>query len=189
MKKILMVVGAITLIIVALGAAGVAYAQDATPPDGCLNDGSGTPMGGGRGMRGSGMTGEMGSMAARMGSAGMMSNGTGLLADYMHTAMAEALGLSVDELIAREEAGDTAWDIAAEQGLTFEEFQALMTTARQTAIDQAIADGVISADQGARMFGGQGGRGGMRGGSGTGTGDCTGGGTGHGMHGGRNVQP
>lgn len=184
MKKILMVAGAFALIIAVMGTAGVAYAQNATPPDGCLNDGSGTTlMGGGRGMRGdSAMTTEMSSMA-RMGSAGMMSNGAGLLADYMHTAMAEALGVTVDELLANEAAGGTAWDIASAQGLTFEEFRALMVTARQTAIEQAIADGVISADQGARMFGGQGG---------PGTGECDptqmnpGG---RGMHGGRGTQP
>ena len=162
MKKILMVAGAITLIIVVLGAAGIAYAQGGIPPVGWTNeDGNTMPMmGGGNGMRGlhgnSGITNEMGSMA-RMGGAGM--HGSGPLADYMHAAMAEALGLSVEDLQARIDAGDTAWDIAAEQGLTTEEFQALMATARQTAIDQALADGVITAEQAERMFNGPAGAG------------------------------
>jgi len=141
MKKILMVAGAITLIIVVLGAAGIAYAQGGLPPDGLTNDGScnNMPVGGGRGMHGMYgnsanmpmMTNEAGGMN-RIGGGGMMDGGTGLLSEYMHTAMAEALGLSVEDLLAREAAGETAWDIASEQGLTFEEFQALMATARQT---------------------------------------------------------
>ncbi len=287
MKKILMVAGAITLIIVVLGAAGIAYAQGGIPPVGWTNeDGSTMPMGGGRGMRGahgnSAMNNGMVNMAqadgpmfdlmaaafaealgmpledfqarllagesmmqiatsqgltieeakavmeqarqaamlagveqgvltqeqaermngnmAHMGMVNRSNNmhggfaggmdGSGPLADYLHAAMAEALGLSVEDLQDRIDAGDTAWDIVAEQGLTTEEFQALMTTARQTAIDQALADGVITAEQAERMFNGPAGAGmgnydGQNGGGSGVPGDCPNGG---GMHG-RNGQP
>ncbi len=53
-------------------------------------------------------------------------DGLGLYHDEIIAAFAEALDLSVEEIEARIEAGETIADIALAEGLTFEEFKALM---------------------------------------------------------------
>lgn len=78
---------------------------------------------------------------------GMGTPQDGLLADYIEPAIAEAFGLSVDELQARQEAGETLWDIGVEQGLTLEQFQTIMQEAHTNAINNALNDGVITQDQ------------------------------------------
>lgn len=127
MKRIWMVV-ALVAVVAAFGAVGTVFAQDATPP---------TPpapgQGYGYGMMGRGM---MGGAA-----------GTGLLHDYMEPAMAEALGLTVEELEAKHAEGLSFYQIAEAQGLSVEEAQQLMLDARSTALDAAVADGVITAEQ------------------------------------------
>jgi hypothetical protein len=77
-------------------------------------------------------------------------NGTqeyGPLHDYMYKAFAQALGITPEELDARRQSGDTLWVIAQEKGLTTEQFQEMMTTARTNAANQAVADGVITQAQ------------------------------------------
>lgn len=135
MKKIIISGVIVGMFVLALGAAGLAYAQTQTPPSGDTPYGYG--MMGGRGFRG-GFGG------------GMMGPGGGAygpLHEYMFQAMADAFGLTEDELEARHADGETMWDLAEEQGLTAEEFQAKMTEARSEAIDQALADGVLSEEQ------------------------------------------
>lgn len=102
--------------------------------------------------------------------------GEGVLHDYMEAALAEKLGLTVEELQSYKDSGKTGWEIAEEQGLTIEEFDALLQEAREAAIDAAVTDGVLTADQaelmktrgqmmggdGARKGGPMGGMGGMR---------------------------
>ena len=53
-------------------------------------------------------------------------DGLGLYHDEIIATFSEALGLSVEEIEARIEAGETIADIALAEGLTFEEFKALM---------------------------------------------------------------
>ena len=111
----------------------------------------------GQGLYGRGWHGMMGRGAG-------LAPGGGVLHDYMLAAYADALNLSVDELQARLDAGDRIIDIAVEQGLSLAEFRDLKTTVRQTAIDNALADGVITQEQADLMksrpaFGGQGSRG------------------------------
>jgi hypothetical protein len=100
-------------------------------------------------------------------------DGAGPMHDYMEGAMAEALGLEVDEFEARHDAGETFYQIALAQGFTAEEIPALMQEARAKGLDAAAAAGVITQEQaewmGSRSFG----RGGMMGGyGGYGTGEC-----------------
>ncbi|GAB4577466.1 MAG: hypothetical protein Fur0022_01970 [Anaerolineales bacterium] len=149
MKKILFVLTIAGLIVLALGVAGFAYAQAQTPP----------PLPGyGPGMMGTGNgNGRGGMMGQGSGSGhGMMGMGTGMMGEmgalheYMYPAMAAALGLTPEEFTARHAAGETFWDMAEAQGLTSEEAWPLMQTARAEALQQAVADGVITqafADQ------------------------------------------
>lgn len=99
-------------------------------------------------------------------------DGVGPMHDYMEQAMADAVGLSLDEFESRHEAGETFYQIALAQGFSAEEIPALMQDARTKALDAAVADGVISQDQadwmGSRGFG----RGGMMNGYGYGDGTC-----------------
>lgn len=76
-----------------------------------------------------------------------VADGTGLLHDYMEKAMAEAVGLSVEEFEARHDNGETFYQIALAEGFTVEEIPALMQGSRNTALDAAAEDGVITQEQ------------------------------------------
>ena len=130
MKKLLFAGMLITILAVAV--VGYAFAQ--TPDPAAPT----TPYDGGYG---------------RMGG-GMMSRGTqaqtgayGPLHTYRSDAMAQAFGLTPEELQTRHDAGETMWDIAQEQGLTEEQFTAAMLQARTSAFEQAVADGAITQEQ------------------------------------------
>ncbi len=80
---------------------------------------------------------------------GMM-GGYGVMAQYreqIHAAIAEALGLTVEEFEAAIAAGKKLPQIAAEQGVALEDVWAAMRAAREAAIQQAVADGVITQEQ------------------------------------------
>jgi hypothetical protein len=72
---------------------------------------------------------------------------TGPLHDYMLAAVADELGLTVDELEASLADGTHMYIVAEELGYSFEEWQQIMSDAHQTAVEQALADGVITAEQ------------------------------------------
>ncbi len=78
--------------------------------------------------------------------------GDGVLSTYIQAAWAEALGLSLEELTARLDAGESLMSIALSMGLSAEEVQALMDDVRATAIEQALADGAITEEQAARWL-------------------------------------
>ena len=144
MKKTLLIVAFILVALGALGV-GVAFAQGQQPPN--------RPFG--PGMMGQNIDGDF-----------------GVLHDYMISAYADALGISVDDLNSRLAAGETMYQIALDKGLTQDEFSSLMQDARSMALDAAVADGVISQDQADWMNSRGFGRGGMMGGYGYGNGDC-----------------
>ena len=96
--------------------------------------------------------------------------GTGYLHDYMLDAFAEELGLTVDEINARLDAGETMFDIVGS-----EDFYTVMTDVRSAALDAALADGVITQEQADWMK--------TRGGHGTGACDGSGQFDGSGMRG------
>jgi hypothetical protein len=73
--------------------------------------------------------------------------GTGVLHAYMTQALADVLGLSVDEFNSRHTAGETFYEIALAEGFTEEEIPALMQAARTNALDAALKDGVITQEQ------------------------------------------
>jgi hypothetical protein len=100
-------------------------------------------------------------------------DGSGLLHDYMEKAMADAVGLTLEEFAARHDAGETFYQIALSEGYTAEEIPALMQNARNAALDAAAADGVITQGQADWMKSRGFGRGGMMGGyAGYGNGTC-----------------
>ena len=207
MKKTLVVVALVAAVLVSLGIAGYAYAQSEVPPV-PENPNYVGPMGGRGRFNGQALMDgntytqselmqerlahrmEMQSEYAGNGF-GMMgaADGNSIMHDTMIAVFADALGMTPEELVARHDAGETLWDIATAQGLSVEEIQDLMTSARSTALEQAVADGTITQEQADWMLDhmGQGGA------NGTGTGTCDGSGInqagiqGRGM--GRNARP
>jgi hypothetical protein len=124
----------------------------------------------------------------------MMQNGGGYLHTYMVAAFAGKLGLTVDDVNARLAAGETMYDIAIAEGTAAEDFPALMTEVRTSALDAAVADGVITQEQADWMKSRGFGHGGMMNGGYSGT--CPMNGTGYsgqrgpgGMGGWRNQNP
>jgi hypothetical protein len=150
MKKTLFAMFAGALVVLAvLGVAGLVSAQTPVPP---TSDDT-TPLGCGSYGRGGMMNGVTDGILCQAG-------GTGIFHDAMLKAFADKLGLSVAELEAQIASGKTLSAIAQEAGLTVDEFRTLMLDTRSAAIDQALADGTITAEQAellkahtGRMFG------------------------------------
>lgn len=101
-----------------------------------------------------------------------VADGVGPMHEYMEEAMADAVGLTVEEFEARHDAGETFYQIALAEGFTAEEIPALMQAARAKGLDAAVSAGVISQEQAEWM--GSRGHGGMMygGGYGYGNGEC-----------------
>ena len=156
MKKFAVTIMVVAVVVSALGAVGVAYAQTPTQGGGT---GFGSNWMGGRGSRGG------------MG-AGNLATGEGILHDYLIAAYAEKLNIPAADLEARLGQGETMSQIAASTGLTVDQFRTLMIEARTQAIAQALKDGKLTQKQAdwikqrgaGQMAGGQMGNGrGMRG--------------------------
>ena len=133
MRKIWIIVGVLGVATLALGAAGLAYAQSETPPP-FMNPGYEGGMRGGRG--------GFGGMRADL-----LTADYGPYHEYMYDAFAELFGLSVDEIETRIESGETMWQIAEAVGVTMEEFGEIMAQVRTEVFDQAIAEGVITQEK------------------------------------------
>lgn len=78
---------------------------------------------------------------------GMMQNGGGYLHTYMATALADKLGLKMDDVNARLATGETMYDIAIANGVKAEDVPALMVEVRAKALDAAVKDGVVTQAQ------------------------------------------
>jgi hypothetical protein len=81
------------------------------------------------------------------GKRGMFAQGSGVMRDYMVSAFADAVGLTVDEVNTRLANGETLAQIALDQGKAEADLPALLTQVRQAALDKAVADGVITQAQ------------------------------------------
>lgn len=123
MKKFLIGIGLVGVIALAFGAANVAFAQDAQLYG---------PGAGGHGPHGPGNGGHF---------------GDSLLHDYMIQNLADALDISVEEFISSRDSGETFFQIALELGFDEEEIREMMLTAHEAAVEQALADGVITQEQ------------------------------------------
>ena len=155
MKKFIVIVGLVGLAALALGAGSLAYAQSETPPPQTY-PGYGYGMMGGRGGYG-GMRGAW------------QGDDHGPYHETMLATFAEELGLTVAQIEARLESGESMWQIAESEGMSAEEFGQMMLLARQTMLNQAVEDGTLTQEQADFM----GSRWGSRG-SGPGFGHCSG---------------
>lgn len=121
MKKTIIIFGIVLILTAAAVGVSTAYAQAETPTEVL----TGTEFHG----RGHGKT-----------------FGGHILRPYMQAAVADALGMSVDELQAAHAAGLNAWDLAQAQGISESEIRDLLFTARNEAISAAVNDGVITEE-------------------------------------------
>jgi hypothetical protein len=101
---------------------------------------------------GPGRGGVMGPKGNGYGPGGMMGGRgmgqyAGVMHDYMISAFASAVGLTVDEVNTRLSNGETPTQIAIAQGKTEADLPALWTQVRQEALNKAVADGVITQAQ------------------------------------------
>ena len=87
--------------------------------------------------------------------------------DAKHAVVANALGITVDELEAYHEDGTRLPEIAEELGVDIESVKAAVETAKTDAVNQAVEDGTITQEQADQLLSGEGRRGG-RGGRGPG---------------------
>jgi hypothetical protein len=134
MKKFVLSIVIVAVVAIAFGTAGFVSAQSPAPQTPVAGTGYGM---GGRGARGG--------MVMGQGSASGVQDG--LLHDAMIAVLAQKLGMTVEDLNTRLANGETMAQIAAAQGLTAEQFTALMADARSQAVDQAIKDGTLTQAQ------------------------------------------
>lgn len=172
MKKIWIIAGLLGITVLALGAAGLAYAQSGTPQPV-------TPPG-----YGNGMIGGRGNFAGMRG--GYISGEEGPNHDYMIDVFAEAIGLSPEEVETRLASGETMWQIVESEGVAMEEFGEIMSQVHSDFIQQALDDGTLTQEHADFMASHR-----AAGGFGQGFGDCMGdsayGGFHHGRQGWRNT--
>ncbi|NJD61008.1 MAG: hypothetical protein C3F13_08610 [Anaerolineales bacterium] len=112
---------------------------------------NGKSQGNGYGYGPGGMMGGYGrgGMMDGYGRGGMMGGlrGEGVMHDYMISAFASAVGLTVDEVNTRLTNGETPREIALAQGKTAADLPALWQQVRQDALKATVAAGVITQAQ------------------------------------------
>jgi hypothetical protein len=87
---------------------------------------------------------------------GVTSGAPGWMAAYhdqIHAALAEALGMSEADFEASLAQGTTVWQLADQKGVSDETLQQVMLDAREAAITQMAADGILTQDQADYMLG------------------------------------
>lgn len=142
MKKITLVVSA--LLAAVLIFAAVSPVMAAGPQQGGPGNGDPEEWGGDSPRRG-----------ARRAGAGMYLNQNlkmeiqmdGLLEEIIHSQLAEALGIDLNILNERLEAGESMVDLAADQGYDQAAFSEMMVEARITALQEAVESGILSQEQ------------------------------------------
>ncbi len=77
---------------------------------------------------------------------------TGPLHEYMEQALAGKLAISLATVQAQFDAGKTLYQIALDNGIAAADLPVFMTEVRTTAIQAALADGVITQAQADRML-------------------------------------
>lgn len=144
MKKFMLIAAVLAVALIVLSAAGLAYAQSQTPTAPNRGYGAGMMGGAGSGRIAGGRIAGGGMMGGR----GMMANGSfGPMHTYMIQALADKLGLTVEDLQARLDKGETPYQVAQSQGLTDEQITALMQQAHDAALEAAVAAGAITQEQ------------------------------------------
>jgi hypothetical protein len=140
MKKMLLVFAGFVVAVSVFSVAGFAFAQSQTPPfpeypygPGMMNEYDGYGPGSDHGM---------------MGGYGMGWNGEeGPMHEAMVEVVAEGLGLTPEEIEARHDAGETILEIAEAEGFSAEEIQDLISSAHDVALEDAVANGLLTQEQ------------------------------------------
>ncbi|MEK6573208.1 MAG: hypothetical protein AABZ58_02670, partial [Chloroflexota bacterium] len=147
--KIAVIATVVVLAIAALGA-GFVFAQTPTPP---------APWGNGYGMMGgNGGYGMMGNFAQNGDGYAWMNNmhqwmtANGAMHTIVWNGLAEALGLTPDQLSAELASGKTLTQIAEAQGVSQEQLAAVLETSVKAGLDKAVVDGVLTRDQADQML-------------------------------------
>ena len=143
MKKILMVSAVVIVALVTLGFAGYAYAQTQQPQNPGGFYGSGGMMGGRGGM----MNGQSGAGWGWMNSMHQWMTASGGMHTFVWNALAEAIGMTSDELTAEVNNGKTIAQIAEEKGVSSTDLAAALETAHQESLAQAVTDGTLTQEQ------------------------------------------
>ena len=132
MKQITLMVLALSLVgIIAFGFVSDASAAEISP----LNPGNGRGNGRNGGGTGTGIPMEQNISL------------DGMLDEFMSAYIADGLGISVEDLKAREDAGETLVDIGLSLGFEAQTVLDLRVEARIAALNQAVADGLLTAEQ------------------------------------------
>ncbi len=126
MKKLIVGLLVIGVVAAALGTFTVVSAQSATPQ----------PL---YGQNGGGRYGYRSNADLNVGNEA--------LHDLMMSAYSSELDITVEDLNARLDAGETLSQIALSTGLSVEEFWALKTSVRSTVVEQALEQGLITQAQ------------------------------------------
>jgi hypothetical protein len=71
----------------------------------------------------------------------------GMLENLIHANLADALGIEIDDLTARIDAGETISAIALSLGFDSVEIRDIIVAARADALAQAVADGLLTQEQ------------------------------------------
>lgn len=135
MKKLALSLIVVAIFAIAFGTISSVYAQTETP---------GTPFNGNENRVGANGRFARGNRGGRLGTSGQMD---GFMHDEIISVYAEKLGLAVEVLNERLEAGESMADIALSTGLTLEEFRALMIEVRGLALDKAVQNGELTQEQ------------------------------------------
>ena len=88
-----------------------------------------------------------GTMAGRMRGGVVGERGTGLLHDYIVAAAADKLDLDVSVVEEALTSGTTLYQLAVDNGIVAEDLPAFLQEVHETALDQAVIDGVVTAEQ------------------------------------------
>jgi hypothetical protein len=155
--KPLKVAGIAVIVVLALAVLGVGFvfAQQPTQilwgsfgPGGMMGNGNG--MMGGAGMMGG--YGQDGNGAGWMNGMHQWMTATGGMHTLVWDRLAEALGLTTDELDAELASGKTLAQIAEEQGVSQDELSVTLETAVQAGLEKAVAEGVLTQEQADAML-------------------------------------
>jgi hypothetical protein len=166
MKKFLIIGLIVALVLILIGGAGIVYARvrglenNATITVTKVQNGNKIVRQFGYGPGGMmGNNGPLGNVVPRTFGPGMMGErgtrivrGLGVLHDYLVSAFAKAVGLTVEEVDTQLANGETPKEIAIAQGTAEADLPALWSQVHQAALDQAVADGAITQAQADRML-------------------------------------
>jgi hypothetical protein len=148
MKKLFLIGVGFALAVTIFGVAGFAYAQVQEPPEDPVTEGAEFPYGRaewGRGTRGGKMERGGDFVPGGMMGFGLAESETGPLHDYLWAAIADAFGLTEEQIEAFEIARETVQGIRAD--LSQDEIRDAMQQAITTAIQDALEDGAITEAQ------------------------------------------